>query len=83
MKTSHIPKNKNVEKITRLEAFNRMIRFSHYLGKIKIQLDTQGGPIWKFGVTIYPQYRQFELNFGKYLLNFWYRETTNPWWKIW
>jgi hypothetical protein len=58
------------------------ISFSIYVGKIKIHLDRQNAPIWRFGCTYYPTYRQFELNFGKYLLNFWYRETTNPWWRI-
>ncbi len=83
----HNPQPRQQEKKpTRMERFQQwfyeLVSFSIYVGKVKIHLDKQGAPIWKFGITIYPQYRQLEFNFGKYLLNFWYRETTNPWWKI-
>lgn len=66
--------HKHPEKITRLEAFNRFISFSCYVGKVKIHLDTQGGSAYRFGCTYYPTDKQFEFNLGECLLNFWYRK---------
>jgi hypothetical protein len=65
---------KNTEQISTLEKFNQMIRFSFYISKLKIQLDSHGGPKYVFGITIYPHYHQFEINLGRYLLNFWWRK---------
>lgn len=73
---------KKLNKETFAQKLEQRIFFSYYLGKIKIQFDKTVGA-YRFGFTYYPRYKQFEINFGLYLLNFWYRETTNPWWKIW
>ena len=44
-----------------------------YIGKVKISIDGQVSK-YVFGFTYYPRYKQFEINFGKYLINFWYRK---------
>lgn len=73
MKSNYIPNSKNVEKLTLTEKFNRFVAFSFYIYKVKVQFDAQVSSVYRFGCTYYPQYKQFEFNFGKYLLNFWYR----------
>ena len=45
---------------------------SYYIGKIKISMDYYTR--YHFGFTYIPLYRQFEINLGKYAINFWYRK---------
>lgn len=74
MSSNYIPKQKQIVKQSILSKLGEKLLFSFYIGKVKIQGDFQGGSLWKFGITVYPQYKQFEFNLGKYLINFWYRK---------
>ena len=44
-----------------------------YIGKLKISLVRYG---WWYlvGFTYIPKYNMFEINLGKYAINFWYRK---------
>jgi len=46
---------------------------SFYIGKVKVIWDKYPHQ-YSFGVTYNPRYRQLEFNFGKRLLQFWYRK---------
>lgn len=42
------------------------------LGKVRICIDDYVS-VYSFGITFIPKYSQFEINFGRYALNFWYQ----------
>ena len=46
---------------------------SIYIRKVKITAEHTPAGHYRFGCTYLPSYKQFEFNFGRYVLNFWYR----------
>jgi len=49
------------------------VRTSFYIGHLKISIDSYVSK-YMFGITVIPRYKQFEINVGKYALNFWWRK---------
>jgi hypothetical protein len=73
MTSQYIPKQKQVVKEPLLTRIGYFFNRSVYIGKLKISLDTNVGGHLRFGFSIYPNYKMFEFNFGRAVLNFWYR----------
>lgn len=71
MASKYIPQTKPT-KLTFWQSLRDKIPNSFYIGKLKVQADFTPAA-FRLGVTVYPRYKQFEINFGKYALNFWYR----------
>ena len=73
MKSQYIPQSKQIVKESMLTRMMNKIPRSFYIGRVKVQFDSYP-VVWRFGISIFPQYLQFEFNVGKYVMNIWYRK---------
>lgn len=74
MPSQYIPQDRRPAKPSIWYRIKYCLFGSFYIGKLKVTFDAVGGPFYKFGMQFTVQYRQLEFNFGKLVLNLWYRE---------